>query len=121
MNELHRYARGHRAVRSVKSLPLALRREDDRRDQGELVRLEHVSRHPGAIATLSPTFVPIRAAFARSSSGMPASTLPTRSPSTVGRLVLYPTPTLHEYRGQRARPKPNPVNTFIAFSWKTRK
>src|ERR671933_762300 len=63
---------------------------------------------PAQSPTLSPTLSAIVAGLRGSSSGMPASTLPTRSAPTSAALVKMPPPT----RRKRARsepPKPNPT------------
>ena len=49
---------------------------------------------PHTSPTLSPTLSAITAAFLGSSSGMPASTLPTRSEPASAPLVKIPPPTL---------------------------
>ena len=58
------------------------RRQHHGRDDGDRVGLEQVRRHAGAAPTLSPTLSAITAGLRGSSSGMPASTLPTRSAPT---------------------------------------
>ncbi len=72
---------------------------------------------PAQSPTLSPTLSAMVAAFLGSSSGIPASTLPTRSAPTSAALVKMPPPT----RMNRARseaPKPKPISTAVAVFWK---
>ena len=72
---------------------------------------------PAQSPTLSPTLSAMVAALRGSSSGMPASTLPTRSAPTSAALVKMPPPT----RMNRARseaPKPKPISTEVAVFWK---
>ena len=72
---------------------------------------------PAQSPTLSPTLSAIVAGLRGSSSGMPASTLPTRSAPTSAALVKMPPPT----RRNKARsepPKPNPMRIAVAVFWK---
>ncbi len=74
---------------------------------------------PAQSPTLSPTLSAMVAALRGSSSGMPASTLPTRSAPTSAALVKMPPPT----RMNRARseaPKAKPMRTAVAEFWKMR-
>ena len=57
------------------------------------------------------------AALRGSSSGMPASTLPTRSAPTSAALVKIPPPTLMNSASSDA-PKPKPTRTAVAVFWK---
>src|SRR6185295_5189540 len=66
--------------------------EEHHRDRGDRVRLEEVGRHAGAVPTLSPTLSAITAGLRGSSSGMPASSLPTRSAPTSAPFVKMPPP-----------------------------
>ncbi len=71
---------------------------------------------PATSPTLSPTLSAMTAGFLGSSSGMPASTLPTRSAPTSAALVKIPPPT----RAKRAielAPRPNPVTTVRTSAW----
>ena len=66
---------------------------------------------PATSPTLSPTLSAITAGFLGSSSGMPASTFPTRSAPTSAALVYIPPPT----RANRAiddAPSENPIITL---------
>ena len=63
---------------------------------------------PATSPTLSPTLSAITPAFLGSSSGIPASILPTRSLPTSAALVNIPPPTLANKAIELA-PKPNPV------------
>ena len=72
---------------------------------------------PAQSPTLSPTLSAMVAGLRGSSSGMPASTLPTRSAPTSAALVKMPPPT----RRNSARsepPKPNPMRIDEAVFWK---
>ena len=72
---------------------------------------------PAQSPTLSPTLSAMVAALRGSSSGIPASTLPTRSAPTSAALVKMPPPT----RMNRARseaPKAKPMRTAVAVFWK---
>ncbi len=69
---------------------------------------------PAMSPTLSPTLSAITAGFLGSSSGIPASTLPTRSAPTSAALVKIPPPT----RAKRAielAPSENPKSTFTVL------
>ena len=72
---------------------------------------------PAQSPTLSPTLSAMVAAFRGSSSGMPASTLPTRSAPTSAALVKIPPPTLMNSAISDA-PNPNPTSTAVAVFWK---
>ena len=72
---------------------------------------------PAQSPTLSPTLSAIVAALRGSSSGMPASTFPTRSAPTSAALVKIPPPTLMN-SAIREAPKPNPTRTAVAVFWK---
>ena len=69
---------------------------------------------PAQSPTLSPTLSAMVAALRGSSSGMPCSTLPTRSAPTSAALVKMPPPTLMNM-ASRAAPKPKPSSTFGAW------
>ena len=64
---------------------------------------------PATSPTLSPTLSAITPGFLGSSSGMPASTFPTRSAPTSALLVKIPPPTL-EKRATTEAPIPKPSN-----------
>ena len=66
---------------------------------------------PAQSPTLSPTLSAMVAALRGSSSGMPASTLPTRSAPTSAALVKMPPPTRMNM-ASRAPPKPKPSSTI---------
>ena len=68
---------------------------------------------PATSPTLSPTLSAIVAGFRRSSSGIPASTLPTRSAPTSAALVYMPPPT-RANRAIDSAPNENPDNTSMA-------
>ena len=68
---------------------------------------------PAQSPTLSPTLSAIVAALRGSSSGMCASTLPTRSAPTSAALVKMPPPTRMNI-ASRAAPKPKPSSTLGA-------
>ena len=68
---------------------------------------------PAQSPTLSPTLSAITAAFRGSSSGIPTSTLPTRSAPTSAALVKMPPPTRMNI-ARSAPPKPNPTSTAVA-------
>ena len=70
---------------------------------------------PAQSPTLSPTLSAMVAALRGSSSGMPASTLPTRSAPTSAALVKMPPPTRMNM-ASRAPPKPKPSSTIGAVS-----
>ena len=73
----------------------------------------YVSKRSAAIPaqspTLSPTLSAITAGFLGSSSGIPASILPTRSAPTSAPLVKIPPPSLAKIE-IREPPKANPIN-----------
>jgi K(+)-stimulated pyrophosphate-energized sodium pump len=68
---------------------------------------------PAQSPTLSPTLSAMVAALRGSSSGMPCSTLPTRSAPTSAALVKMPPPTRMNIASMAA-PKPKPSSTFGA-------
>src|SRR4051795_5331202 len=68
---------------------------------------------PAQSPTLSPTLSAMVAAFRGSSSGMPCSTLPTRSAPTSAALVKMPPPTRMNMASSAA-PKPKPSSTVGA-------
>ena len=70
---------------------------------------------PAQSPTLSPTLSAMVAALRGSSSGMPFSTLPTRSAPTSAALVKIPPPTRMNM-ASRAAPKPKPSSTCGAFA-----
>ncbi len=72
---------------------------------------------PAQSPTLSPTLSAIVAALRGSSSGMPCSTLPTRSAPTSAALVKMPPPTRMNIASSAA-PKAKPSSTDGAFSSK---
>ena len=72
---------------------------------------------PAQSPTLSPTLSAMVAALRGSSSGMPASTLPTRSAPTSAALVKMPPPTLMKSASSEA-PKAKPMRTAVAEFWK---
>src|SRR3954452_15588323 len=72
---------------------------------------------PAQSPTLSPTLSAIVAGLRGSSSGMPASTLPTRSAPTSAALVKMPPPT-RKNRASREPPKPNPIRMAELVFWK---
>ena len=74
---------------------------------------------PAQSPTLSPTLSAMVAALRGSSSGMPASTLPTRSAPTSAALVKMPPPTRMK-RARRDAPKAKPMSTAVAEFWKMR-
>ena len=65
---------------------------------------------PAQSPTLSPTLSAMVAALRGSSSGMPASTLPTRSAPTSAALVKMPPPTRMK-RASSEAPKAKPIST----------
>ena len=67
---------------------------------------------PAQSPTLSPTLSAITAGFLGSSSGIPASTLPTKSAPTSAPLVNIPPPNLAKIDIREA-PKPNPTRALI--------
>ena len=72
---------------------------------------------PAQSPTLSPTLSAMVAALRGSSSGMPASTLPTRSAPTSAALVKMPPPTRMN-RASSEAPKAKPISTAVAEFWK---
>ena len=72
---------------------------------------------PAQSPTLSPTLSAMVAALRGSSSGMPASTLPTRSAPTSAAFVKMPPPTLMN-RAMSEAPNPKPTRTAVAVFWK---
>ncbi len=70
---------------------------------------------PAQSPTLSPTLSAMVAAFRGSSSGMPCSTLPTRSAPTSAALVKMPPPTRMNIASSAA-PKPKPSSTLEALA-----
>ena len=73
---------------------------------------------PAQSPTLSPTLSAIVAGLRGSSSGMPASTFPTRSAPTSAALVKMPPPTRRNNASSEP-PKPNPIRIEDAVFWKT--
>ena len=71
---------------------------------------------PAQSPTLSPTLSAMVAALRGSSSGMPASTLPTRSAPTSAALVKMPPPTRMN-RASSEPPKPKPIRMAVAVFW----
>ena len=61
---------------------------------------------------MSPTLSAITAGFLGSSSGIPTSTLPTKSAPTSAPLVKIPPPNLAKIEIKEA-PKPNAIRAFI--------
>ena len=74
---------------------------------------------PAQSPTLSPTLSAMVAALRGSSSGMPCSTLPTRSAPTSAALVKMPPPTRMNM-ASIAAPKPNPSRIFGASEVKAK-
>ena len=74
---------------------------------------------PAQSPTLSPTLSAMVAALRGSSSGIPASTLPTRSAPTSAALVKIPPPTRMNHASSEA-PKAKPLSTAVAVFWKIR-
>ena len=72
---------------------------------------------PAQSPTLSPTLSAIVAGLRGSSSGMPASTLPTRSAPTSAALVKMPPPTRRNSASSEP-PKPKPMRMADAVFWK---
>ena len=68
---------------------------------------------PAQSPTLSPTLSAIVAALRGSSSGIPCSTLPTRSAPTSAAFVKMPPPTRMNIASS-APPKPKPTSTPVA-------
>ena len=72
---------------------------------------------PAQSPTLSPTLSAMVAGLRGSSSGMPASILPTRSAPTSAALVKIPPPTRRN-SAIREPPKPNPIRIADEVFWK---
>ena len=72
---------------------------------------------PAQSPTLSPTLSAMVAGLRGSSSGMPASTLPTRSAPTSAALVKMPPPTRRN-RASSEPPNPKPMRIADAVFWK---
>ena len=72
---------------------------------------------PAQSPTLSPTLSAMVAGLRGSSSGMPASTLPTRSAPTSAALVKMPPPTRRN-RASSEPPKPKPMRIADVVFWK---
>ena len=72
---------------------------------------------PAQSPTLSPTLSAMVAGLRGSSSGMPASTLPTRSAPTSAALVKMPPPTRRK-RASSEPPKPKPMRMAELVFWK---
>src|SRR2546421_3761616 len=72
---------------------------------------------PAQSPTLSPTLSAMVAGLRGSSSGMPASTLPTRSAPTSAALVKMPPPTRRN-RASNEPPNPKPTRMAEAVFWK---
>ena len=73
---------------------------------------------PAQSPTLSPTLSAMVAGLRGSSSGMPASTLPTRSAPTSAALVKMPPPTRRN-RASSEPPKPKPMRIAERVFWKS--
>ena len=73
---------------------------------------------PAQSPTLSPTLSAMVAGLRGSSSGMPASTLPTRSAPTSAALVKMPPPTRRN-RASSEPPNPNPTRIAELVFWKS--
>ena len=73
---------------------------------------------PAQSPTLSPTLSAMVAGLRGSSSGMPASTLPTRSAPTSAALVKMPPPTRRNSASSEP-PNPNPMRIADAVFWKS--
>ena len=73
---------------------------------------------PAQSPTLSPTLSAIVAGLRGSSSGIPASTLPTRSAPTSAALVKMPPPTRRNSASSEP-PKPKPTRIAEAVFWKS--
>ena len=71
---------------------------------------------PAQSPTLSPTLSAITAGFLGSSSGIPASTFPTKSAPTSAPLVNIPPPSLAKIDIKDA-PKPNATKSIYNFSF----
>src|ERR1700687_972330 len=72
---------------------------------------------PAQSPTLSPTLSAMVAGLRGSSSGMPASTLPTRSAPTSAALVKMPPPTRRN-SASTYPPNPNPIRMADDVFWK---
>ena len=72
---------------------------------------------PAQSPTLSPTLSAMVAGLRGSSSGMPASTLPTRSAPTSAALVKMPPPTRRNSASNEP-PKPKPMRIAVLVFWK---
>ena len=72
---------------------------------------------PAQSPTLSPTLSAMVAGLRGSSSGMPASTLPTRSAPTSAALVKMPPPTRRNSASSEP-PKPKPTRIAELVFWK---
>ena len=72
---------------------------------------------PAQSPTLSPTLSAIVAGLRGSSSGIPASTLPTRSAPTSAALVKMPPPTRRNSASSEP-PNPNPIRIAELVFWK---
>jgi hypothetical protein len=98
-----------------------LERRDAEDDGGHEHHAEDSNRSeamPAQSPTLSPTLSAMVAGLRGSSSGMPASTLPTRSAPTSAALVKMPPPTRRN-RASSEPPKPKPTRMAEAVFWKT--
>ena len=73
---------------------------------------------PAQSPTLSPTLSAIVAGLRGSSSGMPCSTLPTRSAPTSAALVKMPPPTRMN-SAMSEPPKPKPIRIAVEAFWKS--
>ena len=71
---------------------------------------------PAQSPTLSPTLSAMVAGLRGSSSGIPASTLPTRSAPTSAALVKMPPPTRRK-RASNEPPNPNPMRIEVEVFW----
>jgi hypothetical protein len=69
---------------------------------------------PAQSPTLSPTLSAITPGFRGSSSGIPASTLPTKSVPTSAAFVKIPPPKRAKMEIKLA-PKPSPISGFMSF------
>ena len=89
---------------SVGEILLAERvgRENDRRDQGDFVRLEHVGRHPGAIADVVADVVRDGGGVARVVLGDSGLDLADQVAADVSRLGVDAAADAHEERRERA-------------------
>ena len=75
---------------------------------------------PAQSPTLSPTLSAMTAGLRGSSSGMPASILPTRSAPTSAPFVKMPPPSRANTEISEP-PKPRPTRALMASSWLTSK